>query len=268
MPTLDEAIAEGRGAERPFNCHKHDDRNASASVNVDKNVWFCHGCGAHGVIEGNETPSVDAIVKILAGKERPRIYPERWLDIFDASEPSMYWSERFGVDIAKKYRCGRHPVHNTPTYPIRDANGAVLGVVQRRTENPKYLYPSGVSTSKTFFGQFRANPIVVLVEGAADVMALDRYQPPPQWTILGCFGAGIHAPQVALLHQLAPRLVILGFDDDDAGRSAMLRSKAALGTAMPSLSVSWSSIGGKDPADTTGNPVTAIHQVIEERAAA
>lgn len=268
MPTLAEAIEEGRGAERPFNCHKHDDRNASASVNVDKGVWFCHGCGAHGVIDGSEAPSVDAILKVLAGKERPRIYPESWLDIFDCAEPGTYWAERFGSDIAKKYRCGRHPVHNTPTYPIRDSHGSVLGVVQRRTDHPRYLYPAGVSTSKTFFGQFQANPIVVLVEGAADVMALDSYQPPPQWTILGCFGAGLHAPQVALLHQLAPRLVVLGFDDDDAGRAAMLRAKASLGTAIPSLSVSWSSIGGKDPGETATNPVNAIRRVIEERAAA
>lgn len=39
--SLREAIAEGRGTERPFCCPVHDDAHASASVNVEKGVWYC-----------------------------------------------------------------------------------------------------------------------------------------------------------------------------------------------------------------------------------
>lgn len=39
--TLEDAIIKGHGTERSFRCPVHDDSHASASVNVNKGVWYC-----------------------------------------------------------------------------------------------------------------------------------------------------------------------------------------------------------------------------------
>ena len=41
--------------------------------------------------------------------------------------------------------------------------------------------------------------------------------------IVGCYGAGLHAPQVDLINRLRPQLVVLAFDNDDAGERAGAR---------------------------------------------
>lgn len=247
--TLEEALQTGRGVERPFKCHVHDDNNASASVNVVSKVWVCYACGAAGQVDSKEVaPDLDDLINALKGDTVVRTYPESWLDIFDSHEPSPYWSSRYGTDVASHYRCGTHPVTGFPTYPLRDAAGRINGVVVRDPEaNPKYRYPYGSRTSATFFGHIKPRPVVVLVEGAGDVMALHDH--PETWTVLGCYGAGIHAPQVDILRQLNPSVIVLAFDDDDAGRTAMSRSSDLLCNLTHSLSYPWGSIGGKDPGD-------------------
>lgn len=249
--TLAEAITDGRGVERPCLCPVHDDTNASASVNVLKGLWVCYTCGAAGTVDGFDTvPDAEALLRLMRGAEPMRTLPEAWLDLFDAYEPSRYWSARFGEAIATRYRCGTHPQTGLPTYPIRDAAGRVLGVVVRNEhDKPKYRYPFGVSTSRTFFGDLTPNPVVVLVEGAADVMALAQSGIPANWTVLGCYGAGIHAPQASLLRDLAPIVTVLAFDDDDAGRAAMQRTEASLNDVTPCVSYPWGSIGATDPGD-------------------
>ncbi len=246
--SIHEAIEFGRGTERPFKCHVHDDSNASASVNVDLRVWVCYACGAAGTVDkADVVPDLDDLVRILSGEEPPRTYPEAWLEIFDASEPSPYWSRRYGEDVAAYYRCGTHPFNGMPTYPLRDDAGRVNGVVVRDDAGtPKYRYPYGSRTSATFFGDISPRPVVVLVEGAGDVMALHGGH---DWAVLGCYGAGVHAPQVLILERLNPSVIVFAFDDDDAGRSAMLRSETLLGGLTQTLSYRWATIGGKDPGE-------------------
>ena len=262
--TLAEAVSSGRGSERPFRCHMHNDTNASASVNVDRGVWVCYACGAAGQIDAADVvPDLEQLTRILLGSDPPRTYPDTWLDIFDAHGPSPYWSKRYGEETASHYRCGTHPVSNLPTYPIRDANGRVNGVVVRDGRgNPKYRYPYGSRTSATFFGSLAPRPVVVLVEGASDVMALHGH--PQTWAVLGCYGAGVHQPQTEVLARLNPKVIVLAFDDDDAGRSAMLRSHASLDALTHTLSYRWSTIGGKDPGELPkGKAVQGLSDYLE-----
>lgn len=262
--TLSEALASGRGTERPFRCHVHDDSNASASVNVLKGVWTCYACGAHGAVDGVDLiPEAKELLEILKGDYPVRVLPEAWLDLFDAHESSPYWAGRFGDGIATRYRCGTHPVSGLPTYPIRNAAGQPLGVVVRSDEHPKYKYPYGVSTSRTFFGELRPAPVVVLVEGAADVMAIATGGIPSDWSVLGCYGAGLHKPQRDLLASLNPYIVVAAFDDDDAGRSAMNRAEASIADIAPCVSYLWGSIGANDPGDLPhGTALEALREHI------
>jgi hypothetical protein len=261
--TLADALAKGRGVERAFRCEVHDDHNASASVNSITGLWICYACGAAGKVDGDFTVvDPETLLAMLKGEQPPRIYAESWLDIYDLNHPSPHWASRFGEDTATHYRCGTHPLTGVPTYPIRDAAGAVLGVVTYHKDGkPKYLYPYGVSTSRTFFGDLRPNPVVVLVEGASDVMALHQSGIPADWTVLGCYGAGLHAPQVSLITDLAPRLVITAYDNDAAGDAAALRAEALLAPITRVVRHSWAP--ANDPGDLPPEQrVAAIEETI------
>lgn len=261
--TLDEALSHGRGTERAFCCPVHDDSNASASLNVGKGVWYCHACKANGTVEGH-VPSVEEIIKILAGEVEPRTYPESWLDLFDAHGPSEYWATRFGEETANKHRCGTSYENGMPTYPMRDSLGRLLGVVTRHEgQKAKYMYPAGVRTSATFYGAYKPSQVVVLVEGAGDVMALEQAGIPDHWTVLGCFGSGLHSPQVQLIADLAPKLVIAAFDDDEAGWGASERATFQLHDIAPVLSHQWSTVGANDPGDVSPqHRITSINNTI------
>jgi DNA primase len=242
--SLEEALSTGRGTERAFTCPEHDDTNPSASVNVAKGVWFCYVCHAHGEIK-DHVPTVEEALAILRGDAPSRVFPEAWLDVFDADHSSPYWVARYGLAVAHDNRCGTDPETGAPTYPVRDAEGRLLGVVSRHeTTEPKYRYPWNVSTSRTLYGALRASKVVVLVEGASDVMALQAAGCP--WPVLGTYGAGLLHPQIALVGATNPKVVLTAFDDDNAGFTAAARAVRQLSDIAPVVSVRWSSVGGKD----------------------
>jgi hypothetical protein len=246
MITLEQALATGRGMERAFTCFAHENTSITASVNVMKGVWFCYSCHAHGKTD-EHIPSVDEALAIFTGSNEPRYYPETWLDIYDADHSSPYWVSRVGIDVAANNRCGTDILTGSPTYPIRDAAGRVLGVVTRHDNaSPKYKYPAGVSTSRTLWGEIKPCEVLVLVEGAGDVMALQQGGLPENMNAVGCFGAGLHFPQIELVAEMNPKIVIAAFDDDEAGRAAQARTMDMLDDLVPVLSHLWLTVGGKD----------------------
>ena len=262
--TLDEAMSSGRGVERPFNCPAHDDKNASASVNVVKGVWFCYSCMAHGVLE-NHVPNIDEAIRILAGESRTHYYPEAWLDLFDADHCSPYWVKRVGIEVASANRCGTHPM-GMPTYPLRDDQGRLLGVVTRHEEDPKYRYPFSTTTSRTVYGPVKVCRVLVLLEGAGDVMALQQGGLPDSWNANSVYGAGIHAPQVEIVARMNPSVILAAFDDDDAGLRARTLAVEQLADVAPVLSVPWRRFGGKDAAEVPAtNRITALRHVLQTK---
>jgi DNA primase len=250
--TLDEVMTTGRGTERPFNCPDHDDTNASASVNVLKGVWYCYSCHSHGLLE-DHVPSVDEALAVLAGSIPTRVMTESWLDLFDADHASSYWVERFGIEVAAANRCGTDPLSGFPTYPLRDDQGRIVGVVTRDPDaRPKYRYPWNVSTSRTLYGVLRPSRVVVLLEGAADVMSLQQAVLPSGWAAVGVFGSGLHYPQVEIVARLNPTVIVAAFDNDKAGRDAAQRAHEdeRLTDVAPVVSHRWSSLrGASDPAE-------------------
>jgi Toprim-like len=267
MTTLAEALAFGQGIERPFLCPSHEDTNASASVNVALGVWYCYTCHSSGTLN-DHVPTVEEALSILSGKAKPRIYAEAWLDIFDAYQPSPYWAKRYGVAVAEMFRCGTHPVTGNPTYPLRGPDGHPRGVVQRQEGTPKYLYPTGARTSDTFFGlPITPKGVVVLVEGASDVMAIHYGAVPSDWSILGCFGSGVHVPQIDLLRDTAPRLIVAAFDADKAGYSASKRASVALADIAPVVTHDWAAFGVNDPGDLVSADhaaaMSTLHATVE-----
>jgi DNA primase len=255
--TLDEALAEGRGVERAFSCHMHDDTRPSASVNVSLGVWYCYTCHARGTVAGY-VPDPAVTLSLLTEEVQPVRHTEAWLDLFDAHHPSPYWSERIGAQAADWFRCGTHPLTGQPTYPVRDLQGRVLGVVVRNEDGrPKYRYPAGLAVSGTFYSsgnRLERLPVAVLVEGAPDVMALYAEGLPDGWQVLGCFGAGLHAPQVAALESIQPRLIVAAFDADTAGRDATERARCQTDGIGSFVTVDWSLAPPETPEKTPTDP--------------
>ena len=277
MTTLAEALAFGQGVERPFLCPSHDDTNASASVNVALGVWFCFVCQSHGTLN-DHVPTIDEALSVLSGKAKPRVYAEAWLDIFDAYQPSPYWAKRYGADLAAYFRCGTHPVTGNPTYPLRGPDGLPRGVVQRQEGDPtrsgysKYLYPAGVRISDTFFGKaIKPKGVIVLVEGASDVMAV-HYDGnvPRDWSILGCYGSGVHVPQIDLLRDAAPRLIVAAFDADKAGYNAARLAVKSCSEIATVITHDWGKFGANDPGDLVfadhGSAMSALRTTVEAHA--
>jgi len=264
LTTLAEALAFGQGIERPFVCPSHDDTHASASVNVALGVWYCYACQAHGTLD-DHVPTVDEALSVLSGRAKPRVYAEAWLDIFDAYQPSPYWSSRYGTEVAEWFRCGTHPLTGNPTYPLRGPDGRPRGVVQRQEGDPKYLYPAGARTSDTFFGRLDPKNVVVLVEGASDVMAI-HYDGdvPGDWSVLGCYGSGVHVPQIDLLRDAAPRLIVAAFDADRAGYEASERAVRACSPIARVITHDWATQGVNDPGDLmTGKAMSGLRSTVE-----
>lgn len=230
MITLQEAIASSRGEWASFNCPNHSDNSPSARVNTLTRKWVCMVCGSKGVSEKYLPPErlVLRRIKRLSDSD-DRDIPESYLDLFDSSGPGEYWSSRFTGEACKRFRLGYDSVKEKPVYPVRNPEGSIVGLVSRGEpgDKPKYRYPRGVSTSMMLFNyeQIRPESLIVVVEGAPDVIAL--------WEAgvqaVGAFGARLYKRQIQLLSRLEPTKVVVAFDQDEAGDIGADRAVRSLG---------------------------------------
>jgi len=228
--TLSEALRYGRGVERSFLCPEHGDSRPSASINILKGKWYCYTCHAHGDLTGEarliepdyETTKLWLDRRLAVGQ----IYPETWLNRWDAGPVHPYWLNRVGEAAAREFRLGSDPGTNAATYPLRDPSGQVLGVVRRTLGGvgPKYLYPAGVDVGRLLFNYTPdLRDAVVLVEGALDAIAL--------WNVgidaFAIYGSRISPDQVKLIDRIDPEFVYTCYDLDDAGWHAHLDTERA-----------------------------------------
>lgn len=112
---------------------------------------------------------------------------------------------------------------------------------------PKYRYPPTWSASRSLFGtagRWPHIPVLTLVEGAADAASVIETGLSAEAT----YGSGVHAPQVDLIVAQRPRLILLGFDDDEAGERATVQAYEALSPHAEIGFISWGGVA-KDPAD-------------------
>lgn len=247
--TLEEALTLGRGTERPFRCHEHDDTTASASVNVLKGVWYCYTCHAKGTVDDTKAPSVADLLAMVEPEKGVRVYSESYLSIFDPIPgQEQYWAGRFPAWLRWQARLGQDPFTGAATFPVYTPSGALAGVGRRDKDpeaRPRYKYPPRWSASRVLSPlPTHRRQVVVLTEGYADAVALREVG----ITAHACYGAGIHQPQVEQLMRLNPDLVLLGFDMDDAGRRAAEMTRLTLDDRVDTALVSWPE---KDPGDCT-----------------
>ena len=246
MSTLDEAVASGQGVERPFRCTSHEDSQASASVNVVKMVWYCHACHASGTVDGKKAPKIEELRAMLEPESACRVYPEAYKELF--TDSATYWESRFAPWVCHGMGLGSDPFTGDATFPVHTPGGLLAGMGRRHLTEDKgarYLYPKRWSASMTLFGtagRYPPAPVLCLVEGAADATALWEVGCPG----LAVYGSGVHLPQRDLLTRYNPRLILLGFDMDEAGERAVTSAFKALAKIAPMARVRWPA---KDPGD-------------------
>jgi DNA primase len=246
--TLPEALRFGRGVERPFLCPEHGDSRPSASVNVIKKVWICYTCGAHGHLDGEAMlaePDYEVMRLWLDRRlEQGTIYPEAWLNQYDAGPVHPYWVDRVGTAAAAAFRLGHDPQSGAVTYPLRDPSGGVLGVVRRSLQGggPKYQYPTGIDVGRLLFHYTPASrSTVVLVEGALDAIAL--------WNVgvdaMAIYGSRLSEAQVRLIDRIDPEYIYTCYDRDDAGWEAHRMTERAFRHRLVDR-LTWPKAWGKD----------------------
>ena len=238
--TLEEAISQGQGIERPFRCPSHDDRQASASVNVLKGVWFCHACQAKGKTTGKAAPKIDDLLALMEPEKAARPYPEAYLEMFLWAGPK-YWDTRLPPWLTYALQMGEDPITGDATFPVHTPSGTLAGIGRRHVDAEKgkrYLYPPHWSAAQSLFGmggKWRHVDVITLVEGAADTAATME----TGCQAFGVYGSGLHLPQIQLLARVQPRLILLGFDMDEAGEKAVSRAFSQLGRMAELKRVYW-----------------------------
>lgn len=246
--SLEDAIASGQGEERPFRCTEHDDTMASASVNVVKMVWYCHACQARGAVDAKKAPRLEDLQAMVEPEKAVRTYPLTWLDLFDHAG-EQYWDTRFPRWLSWYLQMGQDPFTGDATFAVHTANGTLAGVGRRHVApdgGKRYMYPKRWSAASSMFGakgRIFPAPVLTLVEGAADAAAVWETGAPA----LAVYGSGLHAPQLEMLVKFAPRLILLGFDMDDAGELAVSRAFKQCKAIAPLRRVYWKA---KDPGES------------------
>ena len=225
--SIAEALTQGHGRERQFLCHVHGDTNPSASVNALTGAWICYACGAAGRVDldGVDLDPYAVRRRITEIAERVEAmtvrYPEGWLNFFDATGPGEYWLSRFSEEICREHRLGQTPDGAWATIPLRGSTGEVSGVIMRSLTGarPKYKYPYQAKLSQRLYNYHRVtSDVIILVEGATDVVAADEVLP---GHTMALYGDRLSNAQAKLLFRYAPRVVLVATDQDDGGETAM-----------------------------------------------
>ena len=245
---------------------EHDNRNTpSASVNVRKGLWVCYSCGRGGsvvsLLSGVQIadPSVSEYLSDVeadlrrleqsAHQQQTRL-PEAYLRLY-TSNVHPAWVERgFSQQAIDYFSLGYDYETDCLTYPLRDLDGSLLGVVRRRLDGgrPKYLYPKGFDVHDLLFRYHEAphGDTLILVEGALDSIAL--YD--AGLFALAIYGGHLSEVQLHLLARRNPKLVILAFDNDEAGEDLVTD---VMTTDLPLVTeiktVDWTGVSAKDVAE-------------------
>src|SRR6478609_5809965 len=197
MGTLEEALKMGQGIERPFQCEVHDDTNASASVNVLKNVWYCFACGASGAVGTKVAPSAELLNTMMQPEKTARVYPDSFLELY--ARP-VHWATRFPQWLCHALNLGSDPFTGDATFPVHLGDGLLAGVGRRRevtkdeakeSGHTRFRYPSHWSATHSLWGasaRYYQVDVLVLVEGASDAAAVQETGA----LGLAVYGAGIH----------------------------------------------------------------------------
>jgi DNA primase len=244
----------GYGKQRSTLCPFHKDSRPSCSIHLERNVFNCFGCGAHGSvldfvarIENLSLPEAAGRIADICGlshlSQAPRAKP-RWAErherdatdrpleplsyelTLDPSHP--YLAERgVGPEVAATFGlgyCSGGTMRGRICIPIHDQRGALVAYAGRWASNElpegvqKYHLPHGFEKRRVLFGLHRVAGAehVVLVEGYWSVFRLHALKIPA----VALMGRTLSPEQETLLIESRVRMLTLLLDGDVPGREA------------------------------------------------
>lgn len=226
-------------------CIFHDDHNASMQFNLEKGLFNCFSCqvgGSYrkiekklGIAHSEIGVSLDVILRKLnelkhgAGRDKGmRVIPETELNKF--TMPTDYWAKRgLWESTVSAFDLGYDIVNDAVTIPVRNMDGALLGITRRYLDpdaDTRYKYPAGFKKGEHLFGSWLvANDpsalSVTLTEGAIDAMQLWQWGVPA----MAIYGSSVTLEQIRQLKRLGLSEVVLFFDNDRAGEDLVRRCR-------------------------------------------
>jgi hypothetical protein len=228
-------------------CPFHADSNPSCAVNTHKAVFVCRSCGAKGPLQklqaklGGATPDVGVSAGVLrrrlqeaatAPPELPR-YVDGWLERYGPD--NGYWTEVRGLlpETVERYGLRVDLIRREAIIPVF-WQGNLRGVIRRKMGpvkkgTPKYMFPKDLPKREFLWGHdqavaqrpsgplldagFGANPVVV-TEGQVDAMMVSE----TGVRAVGLGGNVLISGQRVHLRRMSPSAVLIGLDNDPAGR--------------------------------------------------
>lgn len=224
-------------------CPWHADQSGHLYINAVKGLYLCMSCGAKGNLDSKDksgrqcyvlptlgTADVRDRLRQLTKREAAvRYYPDGWLKKFDSD--ISYWTDQRGMApaVVRRWSLGFDPFTGKATIPMRTMHGKIMGVSLRALDgsSPKYLEPKGYKKGKHLYGAWLLGPntrTVALMEGQVDTIAGDSARVPS----LGTMGSRLTRDQVKVLQHLGIRKVVAMYDNDNAGRKAVVQTYEAL----------------------------------------
>jgi DNA primase len=245
-------VSSREGVEYNVLCPIHGESHASMRVNVEKGLFFCHGCGARGGIsklarelgisykydrtQAGMTRLMNKLSMLRKGPDAPpAVLPEDLLLRY--AMPTNYWTDPrpsgrgFSEETVAAFDLGYDPMADVATIPIRNVHGELIGITKRhlswhdKNDGPKYRDPKHFPKTKNLFGSWFAaqadSPTVVITEGPLDCIKVWQAGHPA----VALYGSHVSEHQIHLLRRIGTMSVVLFFDNDKAGTKAVKQAK-------------------------------------------
>jgi DNA primase len=205
---------------------------AAAAEHLARNLWTAPGTQAREYLLGRGFRK-ETLETIRAGAA-----PDSWSDLTDALRRRFAPEKllKAGLVLERQDKSGHYDrFRNRAVFPILDESGHVVGFGARSLDGsePKYLNSPETpvySKSRVLYGlswakePIRADGHVVLMEGYLDVA---RAIEGGVGSAVATCGTALTPGHARLLRRFAPR-VLVNFDQDAAGRKAVLKSLEVL----------------------------------------
>jgi len=262
------------------------ERTPSFAMNIHSGLWYCHSCHARGNlrtflqdiglskadIDLRYKPLLEEVAKHAPVKADPlrsvithEPLPEGLLVLFEKC-PVTLLEEGYPQDLLWQFEVGFDEKHNRITFPLRDAQGRLIGISGRAVGNvqPRYkvydreFQAFGLPERKTekrailwnfhkcFAEQaFQKKEPLIIVEGFKAVM---RVAQAGVHNVVGLLGSFMSEEQQWLLERASCPLVFM-LDNNDAGRGGQFDACWRLTKTTPQLYVV--TYDGNQPSDLT-----------------
>ena len=239
-----------------------EDKHPSLNVDVEQNIFFCHGCGAKGSLE--HYPELVALAQTDQGETRPFfVQPDYGIPPLGGQPREYLLARGYDEAILQRFEVGGDTDRVWLPVKLRDAS--IAGVVFRflpglGSEDRRYIYSYGFHKRNHVFGSYQFEPdggTVCVVEGALDCIRMHQLGIKNTVSLLGDQPT---AGQLDLLKQLG-HIIALAFDNDEPGQEALKKVGSLL--VHRGHEVYRLEYEGKDPGELTTTKSFVLEPFLE-----